>query len=94
MISEGKYTESVHAMRLMVVLESEKPCKGCPATFNFSGAVNPDSDWYYGERPCHVCQDFLGLSVRIFGRRCPCHRLTPDEVMKNSWLALEEKGYV
>jgi len=82
--------ERLHAKRLVEHLESDNPCGGCP---HVSGRQGP---W---DTTCIVCQAFIGLTTVSdlkghppFMPRCPCHRL--KEPIKDSWIVLEEKGYV
>jgi len=99
------YTEGVHAHRLIKMLELSDICTSCPATINFLGNRYCDELWFNLNRNdyydftliCRVCWEFIGLDETNRSRdlRCPCKNFdTSDEVVKLSWLALEEKGYI
>jgi hypothetical protein len=78
-----KYTEKVHAQRLIKVLESGDTCRKCPASPEYS--QGPDG--------CEICLNFI-LPDCIDIPSCPCYSLGPQEAVKRSWIALEEKGYI
>ena len=93
------YTEKLHAHRLKVMLKREDPCNYCPKAKNFEIGT---SIWegardllyeipHYFSSPtgaCKVCQEF----VNTFD--CPCFELGREGAIKQTWLALEAKGYL
>ena len=90
-----KYTEKIHAARLLKMLEEKEPCMCCPATPYFKSNLQSDTMWFNsyieGEHPCDICKDFVGLDNRYTD--CPCYELG-KEAIKLTWIALEEKGYL
>lgn len=84
-----KYTEAVHAKRLLMMLDDLYPCDFCPSV-GFDAGV---------KQCCGVCRDFIGLDFfkttpYCNEIRCPCLVLGNHEAIKRTWLALEEKGYI
>ena len=88
-----KYTEKIHAERVIKVLENKNTCKMCPRD-RMRG--NMGNMWNTSlEDACLMCVSFIGLPYREFStERCPCNALPKSEVFKRTWLALEEKGYI
>lgn len=82
----ARYTEGVHAKRLIKTLEHPDTCYKCPAGF----AKISDS--------CPVCREFVELkgecSQMLKSVKCPCYALGSEEAVKRSWIALEAKGYL
>ena len=95
---EKRYTEEIHAKRLIKLLEKGSTCISCPATTDFSGAIEPGAIWDTTEGDqylCNICRAFVKLGEYLgFSSRCPCHCLGAEEAVKRSWIALEEKGYI
>ncbi len=89
-----KYTEKVHAARLLKMLKKKDPCMCCPAqpyfrtgtSFDIS-STEMDATLSWGA--CKVCQDFIGIR-----HDCPCCKFKKKEALKRTWLALEAKGYI
>ena len=87
-----KYTEKIHAKRLLGMLNKKDPCMCCPGAWHYKvngfwiidGCVN-------GNGICEICFSFIGCKV---SRLCPCHKLGEKKAIKRTWLALEEKGYI
>ena len=90
------YTEKLHAHRLKVMLKREDLCGCCPKAKNFEIGT---SIWegarglmlhYFNTSTgaCKVCKDF----VNTFD--CPCFELGREGAIKQTWLALEAKGYL
>ena len=86
-----KYTEAVHAKRLLGMLKREEPCECCPAQYRYK-------KWSLfikgaGERPnrlaCQVCRAFVKIK-----EGCPCGILGQTKALKRTWEALEAKGYI
>lgn len=86
MTVKGKYTERVHARRVMRMMELGKSC--------------PQGNHYgfekiYENRACEICREFLGATKKFYGGYCPCYVLrSRDEAYKRTWIALDEKGYL
>ena len=90
-----RYTEKLHAYRLKLMLKRKDPCGLCP---KMRGFVFLRRSWdietlYPGSKfrrtgSCEVCQDFLEVYD------CPCFALGKEEAIKQTWLALEKKGYL
>ena len=97
-----KYSEKIHAERLLKVLEKKYTCDKCPASRYHNSAKSPvevwDDDKGLGKHPCMICNDFVGIGIgekRERVKKCPCFYFeTESEAFKVSWLALEEKGYL
>ena len=89
--SAMKYTEKIHAKRLLGMLNKKNPCQEtCPAGKYYSFFRENGKD-------CNLCRDFVGAKgnpERIFDARCPCNILGREEAIKRTWIALEEKGYI
>jgi len=87
-----KYTERIHASRLLKMLEKKNPCLCCPAAVDFNGSECPKELWKDTTNPCDICMNFVGASN--FFKRCPCHNFGQKQAIKTTWIALEEKGYI
>jgi len=89
-----KYTEEIHAERLLKMLEQKEPCIYCPTNINFGEAVQflrGNNTWQH----CDICRNFINIknSHQLYPK-CPCNKLGKKEAIKRTWLALEEKGYL
>ena len=93
-----RYTEAIHKERLIKVLEKKHTCIYCPAAPYLYGDRGPSLMWdtMEGIHPCDICTTFIGLKriKRGYIGKCPCNVLGPEEAVKRSWIALEEKGYL
>ena len=87
---EMKYTEAIHAKRLLGMLNRKNPCLCCPAG-RYYGPTEADALEWENE-PCSVCKRFLNAGLSIW--ECPCDGLGGERAIKQTWLALEEKGYL
>ena len=90
-----KYTEKIHAQRLLKMLNKKDPCGWCPAHGRFGQfyiAGSPSEMWEIddGPDPCRVCRRF----VSRLRSGCPCNYFGKKEAIKRTWLALERKGYI
>ena len=91
-----KYTEKIHADRLIYLLETagESLCNRCPA-LGFDNR-NLRKNWDCSalpSNPCVVCCGFVGINdIETVQNYCPCDFLL--DPVKESWIALEEKGYI
>jgi hypothetical protein len=93
-----KYTEKIHAERLLCMLEMSEPCTRCPARKDI-GLDREDLDEHWDTvrinyvpwwSLCYdVCLPFIGG-----GWNCPCLALGHHEAIKRTWLALEAKEYL
>ena len=90
-----KYTEKVHAKRLLVILNTKDTCDRCPKyrrgnmNHDYIKKISDENE----EGACTTCRDFIGIrNARDDG--CPCDQLGKKESIKRTWLALEEKGYI
>ena len=93
--AKKKYTEKIHAARLIQLLETAGKylCQRCPADLGFAQGT-PRGNWDWRELssyPCTVCCSFVG-KVEFARSHCPCDFLL--DPVKESWIALEEKGYI
>ena len=90
-----KYTEKIHAKRLLGMLKQKKPCRCCPsqrqylANAGFVKGFQPSVTKKSPKHPCQVCRTFVG-SVR----KCPCYEFGEEQALKRTWEALEAKGYI
>ena len=95
-----KYTEKIHAERLLEMLDMKDPCLGCPLISNFyyrpedgrGKSLFENESHRERRKACKICYEFIGLTDDI--RPCPCWQLSKDEAIKRTWLALEAKGYI
>ena len=91
-----KYTEKIHAKRLLGMLNKKNPCLCCPREKHYlSTGEHGDMPWDNEEdeeKPCLICMDFI--SIKPNDSYCPCYILGEQEAIKRTWLALEEKGYL
>lgn len=83
-----KYTEKIHAKRLLGMLKKKEPCLCCPAQLFYRKNTGE-----FIAKPqkscCRICRIFVELE-----RGCPCLQLGDEEAIKLTWLALEKKGYL
>ena len=74
-----------HMWLLVELLEEPLSCYRCPY-------------WEHGFYHCTICRVFVGVhapEIREHGKSyCPCHFLGADEAVKQTWLRLEEYGYI
>ena len=98
---EMKYTEAIHAKRLLGMLNRKNPCLCCPKCRNYSSVSgNQYMPWqqeYEDDKDsCLICRDFLEITSdgNSYSGFCPCYVLGEQEAIKQTWLALEEKGYL
>lgn len=102
-----EYTEQEHAKRLIKLLELPGgPCDHCPACSTRYNIFDPrcteiEDQWIVNEEDhkniCIVCVSFIGVNTKnvdLSGPICPCFFIRKETVIKISWLALEEKGYL
>ena len=83
------YTVDYHANQLIRILEQHDTCVVCPASNAFHG--NEVGNWINNQ--CQICCDFIKLD-NVYNTVCPCTKLGKDDAVKQSWLALEAKGYI
>lgn len=94
-----KYTEKIHAERLLKILEKKNPCGCCPASRGYATSVTAGDMWNEGPK---VCVEFVGLKYKNINwfdfmngiRNCPCYKLGKSEAIKRTYISLEEKGYI
>ena len=94
---EMKYTEKIHAKRLLGMLNKKNPCMCCPAGHRYGSVTQHLTKWgsdYFEASPnyCIVCCEFVDCPVVI--QKCPCDNFGEKEAIKQTWIALEEKGYL
>ena len=92
-----QYTERIHATRLLGMLNKKDPCMCCPAGHRYKVGTQDrmswHDDWRYSQQDyCSVCCEFVGCPVA--SRKCPCDNFGEKEAIKQTWLALEAKGYL
>ena len=87
-----KYTEKVHAKRLLQMLKHDDVCNLCVAAQNFKESVFIKG--ITEERACPVCRGFIGLKNTNWDKPCPCDALGKKRAIQRTWEALEEKGYI
>jgi hypothetical protein len=90
-----EYTEEIHAKMLLKMLGKEDPCSCCNCP---SAIANGKYGWsrFKTKNPvCIQCMAFLELPIffTLLGG-CPCGLLGDKEAIKQTWLKLEEKGYI
>lgn len=84
-----EYTESIHAHRLLKMLEMDDPCEQCPLS------CLPDDKIYGSRFHCDLCREFVGYSSLYYSwTYCPCFYFGKHEAIKRTWIALEERGYI
>jgi len=90
---KGEYTEKIHAKRLIKVLERKNTYESCPAAIGYSEKISVSRSWPDSKvHPCKICLEFIGIYNGTY--TCPCIFFEKDEAVKQSWLALETKGYI
>ncbi len=95
-----KYTEKIHAERLLKMLNRKNPCGHCPAAKRYNSNDGPEALWSLSVDPCKICSDFLGLEsledpdLWTENSNCPCNRLDPEEAIALTRKALKKKGYL
>jgi len=89
----SEYTEEMHAKCLLLMLESDNPCKqsNCPVYFYRLVDELPPCDYGDLGGSNEICKAFVGL---LPDDACPCYRFGGPEAIKRTWLALEAKGYL
>ena len=86
---KGQYTETVHAKRLLRMLERKNPCACCPAQRNYNTDKGIYNSWPEAiNHPCNICKTFVSC------HGCPCNSLGKKEAIKRTWIALDEGGYL
>jgi len=92
-----KYTEKIHAKRLLGMLNKKNPCLCCPQERHYGiNEHNDDMPWQEdgdGDDACHICMEFVNTKQTDW-KWCPCLILGEKEAIKRTWIALEEKGYI
>jgi len=91
-----KYTEKIHAERLIKMMERPNPCICCPAAPYYNGSKSVDELWA-NQEPCSICCEFLKYDwwwYSPFSAICPCSHLGKETAIKRTWITLEEKGYL
>jgi len=93
-----KYTEEIHAKRLLGILSRKNPCVTCPATKRYNIRNDFIVDEYRNYQH-DVCMNFLGYNSNDLDPeekfyKCPCDFYGKEEAIKRTWLALEQKGYI
>lgn len=94
-----KYTEKVHAARLIKFLEKTEPCGRCPAQKYYGphssfvkGAEGEPDRHPHEHLGCQVCNEFLDMKRAQFG--CPCESLGQEKALELTRQKLKEKGYL
>jgi len=87
-----KYTEKIHAERLIKILEKKDTCNRCPAASRFDGGKEPKDLWSENSNPCKICCNFINLTEK--NKACPCDEFGSKGAARLTWIALEEKGYI
>jgi hypothetical protein len=85
-----KYTEAIHAKRLMAILEEDDVCACCPAADGYLCFKSPHTLWLKKTDPCRICAEFIGKT----SCRCPCFILGKEKAIELTIQALKEKGYM
>lgn len=89
---QRKYTEKIHAKRLLGMLSRPNTCRLCPAARRYAPNTNSIEDMWKGHpKACNICREFIGLP--LFSR-CPCKEIGKHRAARRTWIALEEKGYL
>ena len=93
-----KYTEKIHARRLLGMLNKKNPCMWCPQERHYGASEEGgDMPWQKdGETcddACRVCMDFVNVAKEDH-KWCPCLILGEKQAIKRTWIALETKGYI
>jgi hypothetical protein len=105
---DDDWNKRVHAERLIAMLEmiSEQDINvSCPGQEGFlfivgnKWAINSHSIPYDFDtialpiNICQICRGFVGLPIH---KGCPCRMFEGKcrEAIKQTWIALEEKGYI
>jgi hypothetical protein len=78
------YTEKEHAENLLKLLSKKRPCVHCVHGFQLEAKLR---------EVCDMCWSFIGRVRPLYSCPCPCIVLGKAEALKQTWLALEEKGY-
>jgi len=89
-----KYTEKIHAGRLLGMLKKKNLCVCCPASKRYNATVYPY--WSWNSEVCKICMKFVNVPNYndYANSKCPCRNFGEHEAIKRTWLALEEKGYI
>ena len=90
MKKKRKYTEAIHAKRLMAILEKDDVCECCPAARRYVNYESPMDMWAKEPDPCKICAEFIGKT----SCHCPCYILGKEEAIELTIQALQEKGYM
>jgi hypothetical protein len=85
-----KYTEKIHAKRLLRMLKREKPCGCCPKWSRYNLNHGTRNIKIADDDTCSICRNFVNAK----NGECPCHYFNETEALKRTWESLEEKGYI
>ena len=84
-----KYTEKIHAERLLGILNKKDPCMCCPIFKHYNYEKNDMIAGVSTIGSCDICKRFVDSK-----KGCPCVYFGAKEAIKQTWLALEAKGYI
>lgn len=93
-----RYTEHVHAKRLVRMLERNSPCDCCPAQphyatgKHFLSYVRSNGNFTSPSDACIICKRFVGINPYSHG--CPCTKLGKKKALEKTQKILKEKGYL
>jgi len=96
-----KYTEAIHARRLLQMLKKTELCDCCPArkgfilhhTTKYIDLYRDEAGKHYHESPiCTICRNFISIPLES---TCPCYYFQDaNEAIEQTLKALKEKGYL